>query len=407
MSCPSNKWGDSVIFRCVSCQKEYEIVKGLYTCENCGPLYGTLEVIYDYGQIHAQKKYSKTGSLFQFSDLLPVGSNTPLDEYVGGTPLIKFPDTFGVKELLIKFDGISFSGSYKDRASIIAINKAIDEGYDHIFCASTGNAGSSLALLNAHTDLETSIFVPSTIPKGKLAQLKAAGAHVHLIDASYDTVFDLSLEIGLKNGWYSRHSAINPFLLEGKKTAAFEIIVQNDYLVPDYCFVGVGDGTVMSSLLKGFHEFKEIGLIDSVPTVIGVQAEGSNTLKKVYEAGPPYVAINEEVYTIADSISVGNPRDVIKACIYLERYKGKMIEVSDGEILDAIHLLASRTGVFAEPAGAVSLAGLLKIKDTIEDDASVCLVITGNGLKDTDAILSNSEEIILSIDELKERYGES
>jgi len=396
-----------VILKCVTCQKEFEPHKGLYTCPVCGPLYGTLEVLYDYDQIQAERKYSKTGSLFQFSDLLPVTSKTRLDDFVGGTPLIKFKDTFGVEDLLIKFDGMSFSGSYKDRASIIAINKAIEEGYDHIFCASTGNAGSSLALLNAHTHLETSIFVPSTIPKGKLAQLKAAGAHVHLIDASYDTVFDLSLEIGLENGWYSRHSAINPFLLEGKKTAAFEIIVQNDYRVPDYCFVGVGDGTVISSLLKGFHEFKEIGLIDTVPRVIGVQAEGANALKKVFDNGPPYTAIDEVANTVADSISVGHPRDVIKACIYLERYEGKMIQVSDDAILEAIYLLASRTGVFAEPAGAISLAGLLKMKQVIKKEASVCLVITGNGLKDTDAILTNSDEEILSIGDFKERYGKS
>lgn len=385
--------------KCMTCGKFYDPSPGRYTCDDCGDLYGTLEVLYDYDQIHLEKNFKKVGSIFQFEALLPAKSHTLVDQYVGGTPLLKFKDKFGFKELLIKFDGISFSGSYKDRASIIAINRAIEEGNKHIFCASTGNAASSLALLNAHTDMETHIFVPAKIPKGKLAQLTAAGADVTLLEASYDEVFDASLEIGLKKGWYTRHSAINPYLLEGKKTGAFEIIVQNDYKVPDYCFVGVGDGTIISGLCKGFEEFKRLGLISKVPKVIGVQAQGASTLMKVFHKGMPYKAIVEEVETIADSISVGNPRDVIKACHYLSRNGGDIIGVSDQAIQEAILQLTRETGVFPEPAGAVTLAGLLSMRASLNPEDLVCLVITGNGLKDTDAVPASKRPQVMTMDD--------
>lgn len=381
--------------KCITCEKEYEYEKDFYTCKVCGNLKGTLEVIYPLDKMNIQKKFEKKAGLFQFHELLPVKSHTVIDEFVGGTPLIKYNNVFNQKSLLIKFDGISFSGSFKDRASIIAINKAIEEKNKNIFCASTGNAASSLALLSAHTDLNTIIFVPSKIPKGKLTQLQVAGAEVYLIDDSYDNVFDLSLEIGLKKGWYTRNSAINPYLLEGKKTGAFEIIVQNDYKAPDYCIVGVGDGTIISALCKGFDEFYKLKLIDKVPIVVGVQANGSSTLKKVYEMGEPFIPIVEEVSTVADSISVGNPRDVIKACKYLKKNKGILISVSDVDIIKSISELAKETGVFSEPAGAVTLAGLKQLQrnNLIKEDDEVCLVVTGNGLKDFEAVKVNDVKV--------------
>lgn len=392
--------------RCITCQKIYDPERDRYTCDHCGELWGTLEVIYDYDSLLLKKNFSKTGDIFQFQALLPITPQCDLDHHIGGTPLFRFRDVFGLNELLVKYDGMSFSGSYKDRASIIAIDRAIQLGYDSIFCASTGNAASSLALLSAHTDLKTYIFVPATIPKGKLAQLQVAGAEVIAVDGTYDDVFDLSLRIGLAKGWYCRNSAINPYLIEGKKTAAFEIIVQNDYKAPDYCLVGVGDGTVISSLCKGFKEFYELKLVDKIPKIIGVQAENASTLKKVYERGEPLSPMREEVSTIADSIAVGNPRDVVKACIYLKEVDGKLISVSDEEILGAVKELAAYTGVFSEPAGAVTLAGLKKLMDQgeVQNTDSVCLVVTGNGLKDVEAISKRVKQKVFSIEEVKDHF---
>lgn len=390
---------------CISCGRKYKPEKGLYWCSDCGSIMGTLQVIYDYESLKNSEDwkglFSPKGSIVQFEKLLPVRFSTDIDRFIGGTPLFKFRNKLGMENLMIKFDGISMSGSYKDRASIIAVNKALEEGYDSIFCASTGNAASSLGLLSAHTVLDTYIFVPATIPGGKLAQLVAAGARIIPIDASYDRAFDISLDIGLRNKWYCRNSAVNPYLLEGKKTGAYEILVQNNYEVPDYCMVAVGDGTVISSLCKGFSEFYKLGLVERIPKIIGVQAEGAATVKHVFEKGRPFRPIIEDVVTVADSISVGNPRDVIKACSFMEENGGFFESVDDEEIVAAIVEMAGETGVFAEPAGAASLACLKKLlsKGLINPGDQVCLVVTGNGLKDVDVLGKTSDIRKYSVEE--------
>jgi len=398
------------ILKCITCKKEFDPKPGLYYCEDCGQIMGTFEVIYDYETIKEksvvkERKFYKKASMYQFNFLLPTESKCMFDEYVGGTPLYKF-NLLGIKDVLVKYDGSNPSSSYKDRASSIAINRALEEGNDTLFCASTGNAASSLAMLNAHTEMKTYLFVPSTIPDGKRAQLEISGAEVMAVEGTYDEVYDLSLELGLKKGWYCRHAAINPYLLEGKKTGAFEIIIQSDFNIPDYVLVGVGDGTVISSLYKGFWEFKEIGLTDKIPRIIGVQAEGIPAIKKVFDKGKPYKPQAIEGNTIADSISVGKPRDVIKACTYIEACNGYFITLTDEEILDAIMELGKETGLFAEPAGAVPYGGLKKLiyEEKITESDTVCLVITGNGLKDVNAVegLINTES--LSIKDLEKRF---
>lgn len=371
--------------RCVTCGQIMDKAKGLYTCPTCGRLLGTLEVLYDYGALNLKRSdFSPDKGVFQFAALLPVTSHTPIDHAVGATPFLTFKDIFGMKKVMVKYDGTALSASYKDRASVMAMNLAIEEGYDTIYCASTGNAAASLAILTAHSPLKTVIFVPSTIPLGKLAQLQAAGADVCAVEGTYDDAFDLSMEIGFQKGWYCRNSAVNPYLLEGKKTGAYEILVQNNFEAPDFCLVGVGDGTVISALIKGFEEFKKVGLVDRIPRVIGVQAQGASTLKKVFEKGEPFTPIRESVDTIADSISVGAPRDVIKACQYMRRNGGRFVDVTDEAIAEAIFEMSQKTGLFPEPAGAVPLAGLKKCLEEgiITPNDEVVLVVTGNGLKD-------------------------
>lgn len=374
---------------CVTCGRQYQPRRGLYYCEDCGPLMGTLVVEYDYDQIKLTRAmFEKRAPIYQFEALLPVGNHSKVADAVGGTPLLYFENCFGVDRLYVKNDGMNLSASYKDRASLIAVNQALEEGYETIFCASTGNAASSLALVSASSPLHTVIYVPTCIPAGKMAQLKASGVDVRVVDGSYDDAFDQSLQEGFAQGWYCRNSAVNPYLLEGKKTAAFEILIQMDYQVPDFCIVSVGDGTVISSLIKGFQEFMQLGFVDKVPCVIGVQAEGAATLKKVFEAGEPFTPIREETCSFADSINVGYPRDVIKACMFLKQSGGGMIAVTDQAIQSAIRLMATETGVFAEPAGAAPLAGLQKLlaDGRIQRNQSVVLVVTGNGLKDPEAI---------------------
>jgi threonine synthase len=187
---------------------------------------------------------------------------------------------------------------------------------------------------------------------------------------------------------------------------AFEIIVQNDYKDIDYLFVSVGDGTVISSIYKGFYEFKKLGFINKIPKIIGVQSEGLDAVKQTFEKGKPYIPVDIEGETIADSIAVGMPRDVIKACKYVEESKGKFITVSDKKIKEAIFELGRKTGIFAEPAGAISYGGFKKMVENreINKNDSVCLVITGNGLKDPDVLKNDIENGFLSIDEVRRRF---
>ncbi len=390
--------------KCISCQKSYESAFNRYFCDDCGPLKGTLEVIYDYEHIQ-WTAHDVKGSIKQFENLLPVTFKTGMDDYVGGTPLVRKKDWYGIEEVLLKYDGVNVSGSYKDRATIIALNKAIEYGINTVFCASTGNAASSLALLGAYTRMQVVIFVPSSAPKNKLTQLVLSGAKVFALDGTYDEAYDLSLEIGLKKGWYCRNSAINPYLLEGKKTGAFEVFIQYNHKVPDYCIVPVGDGTVLSGICKGFMELRKLGLIQKTPKIIGVQPKNADTIKRVYEQGPPYEPNQRQASSVADSICVGNPRDVIKACKYMEALEGIFLTVEDADILEAIQEMTKETGLFPEPAGAVPLAALKKMANSgiIKPTESVCLFVTGNGLKDPDAAKPDQPLHAYNKEEIMER----
>jgi threonine synthase len=285
--------------------------------------------------------------------------------------------------------------------------KALEFGKKIITCASTGNAASSLAGLAASLGITTYIFVPQTAPKAKIAQLLMYGANVIMIRGTYDQAYDLCLQASTEWGWYSRNSGYNPYLGEGKKTAALEICEQLNWEAPDKVLVAVGDGCIIGGLWKGFCDLYELGLIDRLPQMIGVQAAGANPLVTAFETGQPVQPLNR-TQTLADSIAVGHPRDALKALRAVCDSKGKMMSVTDEEILDAMRILARHTGVFAEPAGATAFAGLLNVarEGLIKVDEQVVVLVTGNGLKDIDtAIRAAGEPIIVepTFEEVKQR----
>lgn len=378
------------LLRCVTCGREFEPEPSLYTCPHCGDRFGTLEVLYDYDRVHFDflSPHSELG-IGQFLPLLPLEGLPKLPFVVGNTPLIKiekFEKRYGLKAFYLKDDGRNPTASYKDRATYVVIGKAQEWGFKTIFAASTGNAATSLAGLTAAAGLKAVVFVPARIPEGKLAQLLVYGATVLIVDGSYDDAYDLAVEVGFKKGWYCRNTAINPYLLEGKKTGALELALQLNWDVPDVVFVPVGDGTVISGICKGFMELKKIGRIDTIPAVIGVQAEGSDIVKRVFEhyiATGKIVLMDREASTIADSISAGKPRDVVKAVRYVKKTSGTFLSVSDEEIGTALVNLARETGIFVEPAAAAAYAGFLKMAETGDlKNKRVAVFATGNGLKD-------------------------
>lgn len=386
-------------FKCVLCGREYEENEVLYTCPKCGQD-GILETHLDYENIKFDKEslIGREYTILRYNELLPVEDLKgfpPLN--VGFTPLYKsqrLSKYLGLKNLYIKDDGRNPTASFKDRASTLVIKKAIDKGYDSITTASTGNAASSLSGLSASVGIKTYIFVPEKAPRAKIAQLLAFGSKVFAVKGTYDEAFDLCIKASEAFGWYNRNTAYNPYTIEGKKTVSFEIWEQLNFSVPDKIFVSVGDGVIYSGVYKGFYDLYAMKLIDKIPQVIGVQAEGSSPIVKAFLEGKEKVTPIDNPQTVADSISVGYPRNGTMALKFAKLFNGSFISVSDREILDAIPLLGKLTGVFGEPAGVTSLSGLIKMinEGKIDENEKIVVLITGNGLKDIESAIKSTGE---------------
>jgi threonine synthase len=391
--------GKNIKFKliCINCNKNIDPKSGAVTCPDCGPFDGTLDVVYEYetAKLKIMSKINIDGiSVFdQFLPILPFNNILSLPPTpVGNTPLFNSPNLsryLGFGNLLVKDDTRNPSASLKDRASAVTIAMARESDYAVIAAASTGNAASSLVTLATSTDLKTVIFVPKTIPKPKLTQLLIHNAEVFCLDCNYDKAFDLCGEACEKFGWYNRNTAVNPFTGEGKKTAALEIARESDKM-PDAVVCPVGDGCILGGLYKGFYDIHKLGLIDRIPRLFGVQAEGASPVVKAFQQNSKISSL-PEVNTIADSISVGRPRDGAKALRAVNKSNGAMIAVTDNEILSAQKVLASEAGVFVEPAAAASCAGLIKLKNEnyLNSGESIVLLLTGHGLKDIDTAMKN------------------
>ena len=390
--------------QCVKCGKIYEATPNLTNCQ-CG---GILDIIYDYDYIKTVLTKEKLAarrdnSMWRYRELLPVEEDTPNTPLrVGWSPLYEadaLAKQLGIKKLYVKDDGINPTASLKDRASAMAVAKAREAGAKVIACSSTGNAASSLAGNAAAAGLKTYIFVPSRAPKGKVAQLMTFGATVISVQGSYEETFELSKQAIDKWGWYNRNAAINPYLSEGKKTVALEIMEQLDWKAPDYIAIYVGDGCTIAGLLKGLNDLYAIGFIDRLPRLISAQAEGCCPLNRAIETGEPWHPMEEN--TLADSIAVGVPRNADKALMAIRESNGLTVNVSDEEIMAAQKLLGRTCGVFGEPAGVTGAAGLKKLceQGKIPADATVVSVVTGNGLKDVaNAIKACGEPISIPSD---------
>jgi len=393
--------GRVVELRCVSCRRAYAPDPLRYVCAACGPLRGTLEVRYDYQDLKrrlSRGSFAASGEAghWRYLDLLPVPAPGPAGRLrVGWTPLYEAPRLrahLSMPNLFVKDDGLNPSASFKDRASSVGVARALEVGASAITAASTGNAAASLATLASSVGLPTYIFVPRGAPRGKLAQLLVHGATIFEVQASYDAAFDLCLEASSRFGWYSRNTAYNPYLGEGKKTAALEVCEQLGWAVPDRVFVSVGDGCIFSGLWKGFRDLVEVGLADRTPRLMGVQAAGAAPLVRACADGKAE-AEPMEPKTRADSIAVGVPRDQVKALRAARESGGTFVAVTDEEIFAAQRLLARQAGIFGEPAGVTGLAGLLKMLEAgqVGRDETVVVLVTGHGLKDVDAALGAAQ----------------
>lgn len=387
--------------RCVDCAREHGVEETLYTCVACG---GNLDALIDYeglrraeasGALSREAIAAVRGSgIWRWLPLLPLAARPAIPLTIGDTPLVAAPRlaaALGLGALHLKDDGRNPSASLKDRASAVAVARAVEGGIGRVACASTGNAASSLATIAASVGLETVIFVPDTIPRAKLAQLLLHGARVLLVRGNYDAAYDLSLAATARFGWYSRNTGFNPYLAEGKKSVAYEIAEGLGWRAPDRVFVSVGDGCILGAAHKGFADLAALGWIDRVPALVGVQAEGAAPLAEAFRAGARAAADVHAATprTFADSIAVGRPRDATKALRAARETGGEILAVPDDAIREAMRRLAGEAGVFAEPAGAAAFAGLLALarERRLRAGESAVAIVSGSGLKDVESAI--------------------
>jgi threonine synthase len=395
-------------FQCSICKENYGPTEVKYVCPRDG---GNLDVTLDYAGL--RRNYtpedvtsSTEPSLWRYLPLLPVndpeGSGTPL-RAAGWTPVFSPPSlakNLGLQNLWIKDESRNPTASFKDRASAVVVSRARQIGAEVVVTASTGNAGAALAGMAAAVGHKSVIFAPRTAPPAKVAQLLIFGAKVLLVDGNYDQAFDLSIQAAEEFGWYCRNTGYNPFTVEGKKTAAFEIWEALRKGIISYqpssrllsIFVSVGDGNIISGLHKGFKDLYAMGWIEHIPRLYGIQAEGSAAIANAFFSQSETIT-PVSAQTLADSISVDLPRDGVRAVRAVRETGGKYILVSDDEILNAIAELG-RVGIFPEPAGATSYAGMLKALRTgvIDEGTPVLVLNTGSGLKDVRAAMQAVNE---------------
>ncbi len=336
-------------------------------------------------------RQSKRGVLSAFRDYLPLTPATPLVSLgEGDTPLVRSENLeaeLGCRELYFKLEGCNPTGSFKDRGMVVAVAKAMEDGSEAIICASTGNTSASAAAYAARCNLGCVVLVPKgEIALGKMAQARAYGARVVNVDGNFDQALRIVRELNQRHP-IALVNSVNPFRIEGQKTAAFEII---DHLgdAPDMLCIPVGNAGNITAYWKGFKEFHELGKALKKPAMMGFQAEGAAPIVR----GVPV----EVPQTVASAIRIGNPASWRQAVDAWDESGGAIDMVSDAQILDAYRLLAAKEGIFAEPASAAPVAGLIQMVKSgvsLADKVVVC-VITGTGLKDpataTEAVPDNT-----------------
>jgi threonine synthase len=323
------------------------------------------------------------GIIQSYASYLPVNENTPrLTLHEGNTPLIqgkRLSEELGV-DLYFKYEGLNPTGSFKDRGMVMAVAKAVEEGSHTIMCASTGNTSAAAAAYAARAGLRCIVLIPNNnIALGKLAQAAAYGAEIIAIEGNFDQALKIVREITDKYP-ITLVNSVNPYRLEGQKTAAFEVCDELGK-APDILAIPVGNAGNISAYWKGFKEYAKAGIIRDLPKMYGFQAEGAASLVKGQAIENPE--------TIATAICIGNPASRDLAMAALRESSGLVEAVSDDEIIDAYKKLAITEGIFAEPASCASLAGIIKLKKQglLEKGKQVVCVLTGNGLKDPNIAL--------------------
>jgi threonine synthase len=385
----------SFLYHCTTCGKSYQRDEVRYLCPACArnyrpgiPLVGVLSVRFDYRVI--RKRFRKEQPDWNLFSAVEAKHYPPYP--LGHTPFFQagaLGRELGFDNVWLKNDGLNPSASLKDRASFLVVAEANRLKEPTIVTASTGNAASALAAVCAAAGKQAVILVPENAPKAKLVQMLLYGARVIPVRGTYDDAFRLSLDYTARKGGLNRNTAYHPLTIEGKKTVGLEIYEQNKFRAPDMILVPVGDGVIISGVFKAFYDLKAAGLITRVPRLVCVQAEHSAAIHNYVRTGI-YRDARRPV-TIADSISVSVPSNAHMGRKAVIESRGFSVTVTDREILRGQRTLAEKTGIFAEPAAAATVAALKKLRgsELLDRREQIVLLVTGHGLKDVEAAMKS------------------
>ncbi|MEM0449198.1 MAG: threonine synthase [Methanomassiliicoccales archaeon] len=384
--------------RCFDCSLEVEDER-LDSCPRCG---GLLNVEWDMEalrELRCERLRSRPLGVWRYAPFLPVPEAMAVSIQEGGTPLydcLALAKEVDIRSLRVKYEGANPTGSFKDRGMTVGVTKALQLGCRTVGCASTGNTSASLAAYAAKAGLGCVVLLPSgKVALGKLAQAMFYGAKVISVEGNFDEALNVVRELAHRGHLYLLNS-INPFRPEGQKTLAFEIIDQLDFDVPDDIVVPVGNAANIWAIYKGLREWMELGWIDKMPRLIGVQAVGSNPIAQAFRAGKRDFMAVEQPETLATAIRIGNPASGKKALTAIYESGGIATDVTDEEIIQAQKLLGKKEGIGVEPASAASIAGVIRLRHEglISREERVVCVCTGNLLKDPDTVIKHAGEVL-------------
>ncbi len=379
---------------CIGCGATYPADAVIYTCRHCGHL---LEVRYDLANINITRKdwQSRPVSVWRYKELLPV-TGEPVTLQEGGTPLYhlrRIGEEMGLPYLYAKHEGMNPSGSFKDRGMTVGVSMALQLKMTSVACASTGNTSASLAVYGAKGGIPSIVLLPSgKVALGKVAQALMHGARVVSIRGNFDRALEMVRDLCEKKGIYLLNS-VNPYRLEGQKTIGFEVIDQLNGSVPDRMVLPVGNAGNISAVYKGMIELQELGFVDGMPMMTGIQASGSAPVVRAIRENLMEVIPEQNPETVATAIRIGAPVNAEKVLTAIRKSGGTADTVTDEEILAMQRDLARKEGVGVEPASAASVAGVKKLVEAgiIDRTERVVCVVTGHLLKDPETVIKQCE----------------
>jgi threonine synthase len=390
---PADQYYFMYHLECVNCGVSYPADEIIYNCTKCGHL---LAVKYPLDEITVTKSVweKRPLSVWRYRELLPVTID-PVTLKEGGTPLYhleRIGEEIGLKHLYAKHEGMNPSGSFKDRGMTVGVSMALQLGKKSVACASTGNTSASLAVYAAKAGIPAVVLLPAgKVAVGKVAQALMHGARVISIRGNFDRALEMVHDLCLSHGLYLLNS-INPFRLEGQKTIGFESLDQLKE-IPDRFVLPVGNAGNISAVYKGFLELQELGIMDRLPMMTGIQAEGSSPVVRAIREKLPEVIPELHPETVATAIRIGAPVNAEKALTAIRNTGGLAESVTDEEILRMQRELARKEGIGVEPASAASVAGIRKLVEQgmIDKDERIVCVVTGHLLKDPDTVIKQCE----------------